>query len=223
MRLTQLPQRLLRRWTQPADAAQSVPSASSGGFQEQHQAYVRAGANTHFLDSASFFALPGSAERVRVWAGDDNLLGCSFVFESDAGEIHIGSRCFINSNTQLIARSRITIGSDVMISWSCWLYDHGSHSLRWRQRQVDMRRQLENFVQGRDLRAAKEWSPVPSAPITIQDKVWLGFDVVVFQGVTIGEGAVVGARSIVTHDVEPWTVVAGSPARFIRAIPPEDR
>jgi len=46
--------------------------------------------------------------------------------------------------------------------------------------------------------------------------VWIGAGAFVGPGVTIGEGAVVGARSVVTKDVEPWTVVAGNPAKFIK-------
>jgi len=220
MSFKQLPRRLLRR-LQPRPA--KVPPNPALSFQERYQPYVRAGIDTHFAQSASFFALPGASKRVRVWVGDETLLDCHFVFESDEGEIRIGSRCFINRGTHLIARSRITIGNDVMIAWSCYLYDHGAHSLSWRDRQADMRQQLVNFKQGLDTRLQKDWSKVSSAPITIQDKVWLGFETVVFQGVTIGEGAVVGARSVVTHDVEPWTVVVGSPARFVRAIPDCDR
>jgi putative colanic acid biosynthesis acetyltransferase WcaF len=58
--------------------------------------------------------------------------------------------------------------------------------------------------------------PLIAAPITIGEGAWVTADVFVGPGVTIGEGAVVGARSSVFKDVEPWTVVGGSPARFIK-------
>jgi putative colanic acid biosynthesis acetyltransferase WcaF len=58
--------------------------------------------------------------------------------------------------------------------------------------------------------------PLTIAPITIGNGVWLCADVFVAPGITIGEGAVVGARSTVLKNVEPWTVVAGNPARFIK-------
>lgn len=57
-----------------------------------------------------------------------------------------------------------------------------------------------------------------SAPIVIHDNVWIAANVVVLPGVTIGEGAIVGAGSVVTRDVDPVSVVAGNPARFIRAV-----
>jgi putative colanic acid biosynthesis acetyltransferase WcaF len=58
--------------------------------------------------------------------------------------------------------------------------------------------------------------PLVSAPITIGAGAWVAADVFVGPGVTIGEGAVVGARSSVFKDIEPWSVVAGSPAKFLK-------
>lgn len=55
-----------------------------------------------------------------------------------------------------------------------------------------------------------------TAPIVIEDQAWIGAKAFVGMGVTIGEGAVVGARAAVFKDVEPWTVVGGNPARFIK-------
>jgi putative colanic acid biosynthesis acetyltransferase WcaF len=58
--------------------------------------------------------------------------------------------------------------------------------------------------------------PLIFAPIIIEDQAWVCADCFVAMGVTIGQGAVVGARSNVTKDVPPWTVVAGNPARVIK-------
>jgi len=58
--------------------------------------------------------------------------------------------------------------------------------------------------------------PLIHAPITIGDHAWVAADVFVGPGVTIGEGAVVGARASVFKSVPPWTVVAGNPARLLR-------
>lgn len=53
-------------------------------------------------------------------------------------------------------------------------------------------------------------------PITLENQVWVAAQAFVGPGVTVGEGAVVGARAVVTKDVEPWTVVAGNPAQFVK-------
>lgn len=59
--------------------------------------------------------------------------------------------------------------------------------------------------------------PLIAGAIRVEAKAWVAADVFVAPGVTVGEGAVVGARSSVTRDVPPWTVVAGNPARIIKA------
>lgn len=58
--------------------------------------------------------------------------------------------------------------------------------------------------------------PFISAPIIIKDFVWIAAEAFIGPGVEIGEGAIVGARSVVTKDVAAWTVVAGNPAKFIK-------
>ena len=58
--------------------------------------------------------------------------------------------------------------------------------------------------------------PLLLSPITLKDNSWVAAEAFVGPGVTIGEGAVVGARAAVFRDVEPWSVVGGNPARFIK-------
>jgi len=57
--------------------------------------------------------------------------------------------------------------------------------------------------------------PLTTAPVSISERAWVAADVFIAPGVTIGEGAVVGARSTITKDVPSWTVVAGTPPKFI--------
>lgn len=64
------------------------------------------------------------------------------------------------------------------------------------------------------------WGVTKDAPIVIDDDVWIGAGAVVLPGVTIGKGAVVAAGAVVTASVEPFTVVAGVPARPIKSITP---
>jgi acetyltransferase-like isoleucine patch superfamily enzyme len=58
--------------------------------------------------------------------------------------------------------------------------------------------------------------PLRREPVTVGDWVWIGAGAFVCPGVTIGDGAVIGARSVVAGDVQPWTVVAGNPAKPIK-------
>lgn len=59
-------------------------------------------------------------------------------------------------------------------------------------------------------------NPLITAPIEVKDQAWIAADAFIGMGVTIGQGAVVGARGCVFKDVEPWTVVGGNPAKFIK-------
>lgn len=59
-------------------------------------------------------------------------------------------------------------------------------------------------------------NPLITAPIVIEDQAWVAAGAFIGMGVTVGQGAVVGARSTVFKSVEPWTVVGGNPAKFIK-------
>lgn len=59
-------------------------------------------------------------------------------------------------------------------------------------------------------------NPLVTKPIVIEDQAWVAAGAFVGMGVTVGQGAVVGARAAVFKDVEPWTVVGGNPAKFIK-------
>jgi len=66
-----------------------------------------------------------------------------------------------------------------------------------------------------------DWADVASAwdnkgDIVVGNDVWIGYEAVILQGVTIGDGAIIGARAVVTKDVEPYTIVGGVPAKSIR-------
>ena len=140
--------------------------------------------------------------------GDHSIVLANIRFEDSGGAIRIGDRCFIGKS-DLICYRTIDISDDVIMSWGVTITDHDSHSLDWQHRKDDV---LE-WHAGR-----KDWSRVASAPVVIESKAWIGFNVSILKGVTIGEGAVIGACSVVTRDVAPYTVVVGNPARFVRAL-----
>lgn len=156
----------------------------------------------------------------RISIGTESVLSCLVVLERATGCVNIGNRTYIGGGTKLIASTNISIGDDVMISWGCTIVDHDSHSLDYRQRAEDIDSWRKGLIKGGlHLAAAnKNWDYVNQAPISIHDKAWIGMDVLVLKGVTIGEGAVVAARSVVTKDVPAWTLVAGNPASEIRAL-----
>jgi putative colanic acid biosynthesis acetyltransferase WcaF len=58
--------------------------------------------------------------------------------------------------------------------------------------------------------------PLITAPIVIEDQVWVAADAYIAPGVTIHQGSVIAARAVVVKDVEPWTIIGGNPAKFIK-------
>ena len=154
-------------------------------------------------------------DRLYLKIGDNSMVSGSFIFESNNGEIIIGDHCYIGQST-FISRSSITIGNNVTIAWGCTIYDHDSHSLNYLDRRKDIDDELDDIRNGRNFIQNKDWSKVNSKPINIRDDAWIGMNVIVLKGVTIGQGAIVGAGSVVTKDVPDWTVVAGNPAVVIK-------
>lgn len=63
---------------------------------------------------------------------------------------------------------------------------------------------------------SSQWHEQVEKPIVIEERAWVAAEAFIGPGVTIGEGAVVGARGVVFKNVEPWTVVGGNPAKFIK-------
>ena len=185
--------------------------------------FIKNHANIKIADSSILlqsctFRFDGKNKNNSVIIGKNTMLGCSIVFESDEGKVEVGDNTFINSNTSLISRDRISIENNVTIAWGCTLYDHNSHSLDFRERIKDITRQNQDYRKGKSLTSSKDWNTVKSKPIVIEDNVWIGFDSVILSGVTVGEGAIIGARSVVREDVEPWTVVVGNPAVVVKRL-----
>lgn len=144
----------------------------------------------------------------RLSIGDSSIIQANIRFEDSGGEIRIGDRTYIGKSDLVCYRS-IVIGDDVIMSWGITITDHDSHSLDWEHRRND----VLDWGKGQ-----KDWAHVAHAPVVIRDKAWIGFNVSILKGVTIGQGAVVGACSVVTRDVPPYSVVVGNPARLVRKL-----
>lgn len=117
----------------------------------------------------------------------------------------------ITNGTQFICEEEITVGSCTMIGWSAVIMD----SRRAPVAVLARRALLENVPTQQPRRLLGD---VATAPVRIGSNVWIGFEAVVMPGVTIGDGAVVGSRSVVWSDVEPYTIVVGNPARRVRRL-----
>jgi len=141
--------------------------------------------------------------------GASSYLGTMFDV-GPAGRVVIGDYALV-LGSRIICDNQVTIGDYALLSWNVVLMDTYRVPLALAER----RKELE-LVPTRAQRLA--CADVPAHPIRIERNVWIGFDTCVLPGVTIGEGSIVGARSVVTRDVPPFTIVAGNPARFIRKL-----
>ena len=116
-------------------------------------------------------------------------------FYVDFGKnIRIGKRCWIQQGCTFFDRGGITIGNDVFIA------------------------QKVNLITINHDSDPENRSATYGRPIVIEDKIWIGINSTILPGVTVGYGSIVGANSVVTHDVSPYTVVGGNPAKFIKEI-----
>lgn len=125
------------------------------------------------------------------------------------GYISIG-RCTMLNVSWLICDERIEIGDHVLISWNAVIMDNYRHSTD----PMIRRSQLERFWRDR----IEPDEIVQPRPVRVENGAWIGFDSIILPGVTIGEGAVVGCRSVVNQDVPPYTIAAGNPARIVRRV-----
>lgn len=157
-------------------------------------------------------------ERKYLTIGHNGIIGGKYIFETAGGEINIGDRCYIGGGCTFISRDKISVGNDVIIAWNCTFYDHNSHSIYWEERKEDVLDAYKGIMEKSNILYYKKWENVKSKPIAIEDKAWIGMESAILKGVTIGEGAVVAARSVVVRDVEPYTVVGGNPAQVIKRL-----
>jgi acetyltransferase-like isoleucine patch superfamily enzyme len=118
---------------------------------------------------------------------------------ADEGYVSIGEGTFLNLGTMLASQSSVTIGAHCMFANGCFVSD-ASHRYDDRNRPVP-------------------WQGFTSkGPTTIGNNVWCGVNVVVTSGVSVGERCVIGANSVVTGDLPPFSIAAGAPAKVLRQV-----
>lgn len=151
---------------------------------------------------------------VELGRGASTYLGTMFDVGLN-GHVKLGDYALVHG-ARIICDSEVLIGDYALISWNVVLMDSYRVPMNGRER----RREME-LVPTREKRLAS--AAVEAKPIHIERNVWIGFDACVLPGVTIGEGSIVGARSVVTQVVPPFTIVAGNPARIVREISSAER
>ena len=123
-------------------------------------------------------------------------------FYCDYGfNISVGDNFYTNHNVTILDGAKVTFGDNVFIAPDC-VFSTAGHALDAEQRNRGMEIAL---------------------PITVGDSVWIGANVTVLPGVTIGSNTIIGAGSLVNRDIPEGVVAAGNPCRVIREITEEDK
>ena len=117
-------------------------------------------------------------------------------------DAHLETQFFtLNSNSVVIAAKKIQFGQDVMVGRGVVIYDSDHHSI-WN---------IQGALTNQD------------APIYVGDHVWIGTNVSVLPGVTIGSDTIIGAGSVVNKDIPSGVIAAGNPCKVIRKITEADK
>lgn len=133
----------------------------------------------------------------RLIIGDDCFLGTGTLKVTKGAILRIGNRVLINNGFVITSNEHVEIGADTLIGEYVSIRD-ADHAFS----------SLEHPI-------ASQGSI--TAPVRIGEDVWIGRGTVILKGITIGRGVIVGANSVVTRDVAPYDIVAGSPAKILRS------
>jgi acetyltransferase-like isoleucine patch superfamily enzyme len=142
---------------------------------------------------------------VGLRVGDEVTFWRTSLAVEELGTIEIGSLCFL-ANASLVCAERITLGDRVFVAGGATIADSDFHPLAPAARLAD--------TIALSPRGDKATRPqVESAPVIINDDVWIGYNATILKGVTVGAGAVIAPGSVVVRDVPSGMRVAGNPAR----------
>ncbi|MEA2244653.1 MAG: hypothetical protein QOD24_4209 [Solirubrobacteraceae bacterium] len=179
-------------------------------YERNNLPWNRARIHWHLLRRGAFARWPLHGDVLDAF--DDGRLdvGAQALFEPHVwitapppGQVRIGEGTFLNIGVMVAAVELVEIGAHCMLANGC-------------------------FVTDANHRFDDPDTPVPwqgfttKGPTRIGDNVWLGANVVVTSGVTIGERCVIGANSVVTQDIPPFSIAAGAPAKVLRAVTYDD-
>lgn len=136
----------------------------------------------------------------RITLGERVMLRREVLIGGD-GKLMIGSGTTINEQTIIAATTDVQIGENCLLAPRVYVLD------------------VDHEYATRDIPISRQG--YRSSPVRIGNDVWVGTQAVILRGVTIGDGAIVAANSVVTRDVAPYTIVGGAPARLLKTRPHE--
>lgn len=173
-----------------------------------------------FSDSTKFYKtseiVNGQVDARSIKIGEHTHIRGKLLTFASGGQIEIGDYCYIGERVNIWSAVNISIGHRVLIGHDVNIFDSLTHPISSNARHQQFKGIINNthIIDNFNLEIK---------PIIINNDVWIGCMSVILRGVTIGEGAIIGANSVVTKDVPPYTIVAGNPAKILREIPLDER
>jgi acetyltransferase-like isoleucine patch superfamily enzyme len=156
------------------------------------QAGLQLGKNVWIAESAIVQSFIGG----QICIGDNTSVNEGVCIMTYGGDIRIGENCDINPYTIIYGHGGTTIGNNVLIAGHCMIIPNN------------------HLFNRRDIPINKQGNA--SLGIKIEDDVWIGHGCSILDGVLIGKGSIVAAGSVVTKSVQPYSIVGGVPAKFIK-------
>lgn len=170
--------------------------------------------SSRFFVSSRVYNTQSNCSAITV--GEYSCIRGELTLFAHGGSIVIGDYCYVGEGARIWSAKSIKIGHRVLISHNVNIFDSDTHPIDDYEGRHQQFKDIIATGHPRTLDLREE-------AVVIEDDVLIACQSVILKGVTIGRGAVVGAGSVVTHDVAPFTLVAGNPARVIRAITPPKR
>lgn len=166
---------------------------------------MEVGENT-VIDSSAAFKKFFSKKTPGLKIGNNVTLQSPALATEENGYIEIGDYSFI-SGAAIIACDRIVIGKYVFITGGVTIVDSDFHPQDAAER---LRDTIAISTVGKNLQRPF----FETAPVTIEDDVWIGYNATILKGVTIGSGSIIQPGSVVLRSVPPGSVVSGNPAQI---------
>ncbi len=163
---------------------------------------------SRFYASANVINMQGKKTSIRI--GHHTHIRGELLIYAHGGDIEIGSYCILGEHSRIWSSCSVKIGDRVLIAHNVNIHDNNAHPISAAARHQHFKAIITTGHPAN--------INLNEKAVLIEDDVWIGFNATVMKGVTIGKGAIIAANSVVTKNVEAYTLVAGNPAVFIKQL-----
>jgi acetyltransferase-like isoleucine patch superfamily enzyme len=162
------------------------------------------GTGSRILEGGNLYNIRKVRSAVRI--GHHSLIAGDLLTFAHGGEISIGEWCYVGAGSRIWSAASIHIGNRVLISHGVNVHDCDSHP-------KDPQERHRQFVRIATVGHPMDVDSLGSAPIYIEDDVWIGFNAIIMKGVRIGARSIVAAGTLLTKSIEPDSVAIGAAVR----------